>query len=433
MVANCNLLPPLEESDDARTNAATARTSVSEGLDKTEGGVFDTDRFRMKVMSLYGATPTGGRIRVLLPSRKEWFFLLWGKLKQGLDVGGHQEDALTILHSIVPVISTCSFGCSRTLGTLNIRGLSKEAFDMLLAKSVGVLALRAPPAGTTAAEAVACGTPVIATRKNIGPELQQIPLIRLYKRVADWNAVSKLLKLAKQRPPSSPPFMSSSSPFASNTSDPSQNYYQTRAKLIADILRPFKNMKIKDTKMDFIVYALRILQHFGFNFSLPYWEQPHAPQTESALHEIYGTPMNPHLFPESSFDDDMSTTSSDGGSSSPRKSPTTTTTATHSLLPIRYSALGYQAHIRFLFGIDDTCRVVNENAPIFKNVIPNVFNSKWESDTYGNVLNHQFGRGQTFQSASPAPQTDVLPANVSVALRAKLLAQSTKWTTCRQQ
>eukprot|EP00658_Telonema_sp_P-2_P063201 TRINITY_DN51922_c0_g1_i1.p1 TRINITY_DN51922_c0_g1~~TRINITY_DN51922_c0_g1_i1.p1 ORF type:complete len:152 (+),score=4.01 TRINITY_DN51922_c0_g1_i1:116-571(+) len=123
-----------------------------------------------------------------------------------------------------------------------------------------------------------------------------------------------------------------------------------------------------------------------------------------------------------------SDTTSDQSQSKP-----TQPAATHALLPIRYSALGYQTHIRSLFGIDDNCRVVNENAPILKYVVPNVFNSMWESDTYGNTLYHQFIRRGKDQSAAPQTPSppDNIPANITAALRVKLLVPpSARWTDC---
>ena len=431
MEATCNLFPP-PSANPKRNNPTTPKMGRLGGSKFKEGDPFayDASNFRLKERILFGNDDNHQEqnsteqqpMRLLLPTRKEWFLLLWGKMKQSLSPA--QDDTLVILNSFVPVVSTCIHMCSRGLGTLNIRGLRKEAFDFLVARAVGVVAMKAPPSGTTSLEAVVCGTAVIAKKSNIGPDIQNSPLVMTYKHTIESSSgpVRALLELVRQKGPAT-----------NASSKEGRAYFTARARLVGEILQGGASSSPSTSpetptnqkpgrRPTLLTLALRLLQDQGFDFSRPHSDQPHPPDTVRALEHLFQTRNHTQLFPI------------------PPPQPPKVPQASHSLLPYRFSPAGFTRHIRSLFGINDQCRVINDAAPVLRLVIPDIATREIiriagsqivANATFANTINREgssSGRADA-RAATIVGEPDVVPAHVLSEVTDRMLVHN-KWAGC---
>ncbi len=111
---------------------------------------------------------------------KKWFAVLWGKTRQLGKLG--VVDAVEIIRKYIPVVSTCVAQCDNDLPVaLNLANLSGNAFQRLVSRAVMVVGVQAPEQGTTVAEALSCGTFVVARGRNLGFEFAAHPLTRRFR------------------------------------------------------------------------------------------------------------------------------------------------------------------------------------------------------------------------------------------------------------
>jgi hypothetical protein len=109
---------------------------------------------------------------------KEWFGLVWGKQKQ---VGSHVTPTLEQLSDLLPMVATCTAQCAglAKASIANFNLVPKLVFDELLARALVMVGVKAPRSGASVAEAIACGTIVIARPHNVPVEFHDHPLVRL--------------------------------------------------------------------------------------------------------------------------------------------------------------------------------------------------------------------------------------------------------------
>jgi hypothetical protein len=109
---------------------------------------------------------------------KEWFGLVWGKQKQ---VGSHVTPTLEQLSDLLPMVATCTVQCAglAKASIANFNLVPKRVFDELLARALVMVGVKAPRSGASVAEAIACGTIVIARPHNVPVEFHHHPLVRL--------------------------------------------------------------------------------------------------------------------------------------------------------------------------------------------------------------------------------------------------------------
>ena len=194
----------------------------------------------------------GGAVASAIPGKK-WFALLWGKAKQLASNG--VVEVIKKVQRYIPVVSTCVVRCDSHLPSVQALNVSTELFEALVAQAVMMIGVAAPDTGVAAAEALGCGTFVVARGRNFGYEFAGHRMtVRFRKPVAEIDRIVR-----------------------------------------------------------------KILAQYGFLFNSSFDEQP-PPNAPAALGPLYP------------------------------------------FLPPRYSIGGYRAHVRRIFGVDEHCRIVDQQS-----------------------------------------------------------------------
>jgi hypothetical protein len=112
------------------------------------------------------------------PPRKRWFALLWGKAKQ---TGVRVRMELRALVTVVPVLATCAEACDAldSASVFNLGLSPRRMHNELIAQAFVMVGIKAPRFGASVAEALACGTYVVAKAEHVPREFHQHPLVRI--------------------------------------------------------------------------------------------------------------------------------------------------------------------------------------------------------------------------------------------------------------
>jgi hypothetical protein len=255
------------------------------------------------------------------PPRKRWFALLWGKARQSMDNPALLADLLQVAGTI-PLLATCAEDCDAvdTLRVPNLRLVPREAFGELMANALVMVGFKAPRFGASVAEALACGTYVVAKAEHVPREFHFHSLVRIttrpqqaagiIRRILRDHGLLKGRSILRQR---QPPLH--------------------RIPLLASEAAALK-AEVKTAQNASEAALLRAKAHGAEYVPLP------AVWCTAKEAQVNCTPPAPWTF--------------------------------RSWLPPRYTAKGHVEWIRRAFGIDRQCRIVNRRSPL-----ANLLNASW--------------------------------------------------------